>query len=141
MASNIVAHRDENGGFRSRAGLQKVRGLGPKAFQLSAGFLRIRDSEDPLDASGVHPETYPVVRRMVASAKTDLAGLVGNSAVLHALRPVDFVDDRFGLPTVTDILVELGRQKTVGGQEDMIEDLAINMARAAADGGARRPPP
>lgn len=109
LASNIVSHRDEHGGFRSRNGLQDVRGLGPKAFQLSAGFLRIRGGDDPLDASGVHPESYPVVRRIVASSMTELPELVGNSALLRSLRPADFVDDRFGLPTVTDILTELDK--------------------------------
>jgi len=109
LAGNIVAHRDAHGGFRSRQGLTEVRGLGPKAFQLSAGFLRIRGGEDPLDASGVHPESYPVVRRMVAAAGADLLSLLGNSAALRTLRPADFVDDRFGLPTVTDILAELDK--------------------------------
>ncbi|HEX2904363.1 MAG TPA: Tex family protein [Jatrophihabitans sp.] len=109
LAANIVAHRDEHGGFRSRTALQQVRGLGPKAFQLSAGFLRIRGGDDPLDASGVHPEAYPVVRRMVAATATDLPGLLGNATLLRTLRPADFVDDRFGLPTVTDILSELDK--------------------------------
>lgn len=109
LAGSIVAHRDSHGGFRSRAGLRDVRGLGPKAFQLSAGFLRIRDGDDPLDASGVHPESYPVVRRIVARTKTELTDLVGNSALLRSLQPADFVDDRFGLPTVTDILSELDK--------------------------------
>ena len=109
LAGNIVEYRDQHGGFSSRTALQKVRGLGPKAFQLSAGFLRIRGGDDPLDASGVHPEAYPVVRKMVASAQTDLAGLVGNTALLTSLRPAEFVDDQFGLPTVTDILAELDK--------------------------------
>ena len=81
--------------------------LGPKAFEQCAGFLRIPGGEDPLDASGVHPEAYPVVRRIVQAAKTDVKGLIGNSAVLRALSPKNFVDDVFGLPTVTDILREL----------------------------------
>jgi uncharacterized protein len=81
--------------------------LGPKAFEQCAGFLRIRDGDDPLDASGVHPESYPVVRRIIAAAKTDIGGLIGNAAVLRSLSPKTFVDDTFGLPTVTDILREL----------------------------------
>ena len=109
LAGSIVAHRDGAGGFRSRAELQQVRGLGPKAFQQSAGFLRISGGDDPLDASGVHPEAYPVVRRIVTTAKADVRSLMGNSALLRSLRAADFVDDRFGLPTVTDILAELDK--------------------------------
>jgi uncharacterized protein len=107
VAAGIVAHRDETGPFRSRAALKNVPRLGPKAFQQCAGFLRIPGGDDPLDASSVHPEAYPVVRRMVAAAGLPLAALVGNSPALRALRPADFVDDTFGLPTVTDIVAEL----------------------------------
>jgi protein Tex len=107
LAGAIVAHRDSTGPFRSRLALTKVPRLGPKAFEQCAGFLRITDGEDPLDASGVHPEAYPVVRRILASAGTGVRELIGNTAALHALRPKDFTDERFGLPTVTDILAEL----------------------------------
>jgi uncharacterized protein len=107
LAQNIVLHRDANGPFRSRKALKKVPRLGPKAFEQCAGFLRIAGGEDQLDASGVHPEAYPVVRRMIGAAKTDIKGLIGNAAALRALSPKDFVDDTFGLPTVTDILREL----------------------------------
>ena len=107
LAQNIVLHRNDNGPFRSRKGLKKVPRLGPKAFEQCAGFLRIQGGEDPLDASGVHPEAYPVVRRITEAAKTDIKGLVGNAAALRAISPNDFVDDTFGLPTVTDILREL----------------------------------
>ncbi|MEU9098537.1 Tex family protein [Streptomyces sp. NPDC048361] len=107
LAENIVAHRDDNGPFRSRRALKDVARLGPKAYEQCAGFLRIRGGEDPLDASSVHPEAYPVVRRMVKTAGTEVAALVGNTGVLRSLRPDDFVDDTFGLPTVTDILREL----------------------------------
>ncbi|GGT80820.1 Tex family protein [Actinomadura citrea] len=107
LAENIVAHRDANGPFRSRAGLKGVPRLGPKAFEQCAGFLRIPGGEDPLDASSVHPESYPVVHRILDSAGTDIKALVGNTAVLRSLRPAEFVDDTFGLPTVTDILAEL----------------------------------
>jgi uncharacterized protein len=106
LAENIVLHRDANGPFASRKDLKKVPRLGPKAFEQCAGFLRIR-GEDPLDASGVHPESYPVVRRIIAAAKTDIGGLIGNGAALRAMSPKAFVDDTFGLPTVTDILREL----------------------------------
>ncbi|WP_055557473.1 Tex family protein [Streptomyces sp. NBRC 110028] len=107
LAENIVAHRDSNGPFRSRKALKDVARLGPKAYEQCAGFLRIRGGDDPLDASSVHPEAYPVVRRMVTSAGGDVASLIGNTATLRSLRPDDFVDDAFGLPTVTDILKEL----------------------------------
>lgn len=107
LAENIVAHRDANGPFRSRKRLKDVARLGPKAYEQCAGFLRIRGGDDPLDASSVHPEAYPVVRRMVAEAGGEVSTLIGNTAVLRGLRPGDFVDDAFGLPTVTDILKEL----------------------------------
>ncbi|MFI8191212.1 Tex family protein [Streptomyces sp. NPDC085946] len=107
LAENIVAHRDANGPFRSRSELKKVPRLGPKAYEQCAGFLRIRGGDDPLDASSVHPEAYPVVRRMVKTTGQEVAALVGNTAVLRSLRPQDFVDETFGLPTVTDILKEL----------------------------------
>src|SRR5213078_202517 len=107
LATNIVAHRDAHGPFRSRRGLKDVARLGPKAFEQCAGFLRIPGGEDPLDASSVHPEAYPVVRRMVKTAGSEVASLIGNTGVLRSLRPDDFVDETFGLPTVTDILREL----------------------------------
>lgn len=107
LAGNIVAHRDANGPFRTRKDLKEVARLGPKAYEQCAGFLRIPGGDDPLDASSVHPEAYPVVRRISATAKTDVKSLIGNGSVLRALRPQDFVDDSFGLPTVTDILAEL----------------------------------
>ncbi|WP_345054929.1 Tex family protein, partial [Streptomyces rameus] len=106
LAENIVAHRDANGPFTSRSELKKVARLGPKAYEQCAGFLRIRGG-DPLDSSSVHPEAYPVVRRMVKTAGQEVASLIGNTGVLRSLRPADFVDDTFGLPTVTDILREL----------------------------------
>ncbi|MER5771235.1 Tex family protein [Streptomyces sp. NPDC001985] len=107
LAENIVAHRDAHGPFRSRRALKDVSRLGPKAYEQCAGFLRIRDGDDPLDASSVHPESYPVVRRMAKATGGGVASLVGNTGVLRSLRPGDFVDESFGLPTVTDILREL----------------------------------
>jgi uncharacterized protein len=107
LAANIVAHRDANGRFRSRAGLKQVPRLGPKAFEQSAGFLRIIDGDDPLDRSGVHPEAYPVVRRILDAAKTDIKSLIGNTAELRKFKPAQFADATFGVPTVTDILAEL----------------------------------
>ncbi|HEY0816496.1 MAG TPA: Tex family protein [Pseudonocardia sp.] len=107
LAAQIVAHRDANGPFRTRTALVDVPRLGPKAFEQCAGFLRIRGGDDPLDVSGVHPEAYPVVRRILTRAKTDIATLIGNAPKLKSLSPKEFVDERFGLPTVTDILTEL----------------------------------
>jgi protein Tex len=107
LAENIVAHRDSNGPFRSRQVLKEVSRLGPKAFEQCAGFLRIRGGDDPLDTSSVHPEAYPVVRRILRSAEADLTTLIGNTKVLRSIQPEKFVDDTFGLPTVTDILREL----------------------------------
>ncbi len=107
LATAVVARRDEAGPFRSRQALREVPRLGPKAFEQCAGFLRIPDGDDPLDSSSVHPEAYPVVRRILKAAGTGMPGLIGNTAVLRGLRPADFTDDRFGLPTVSDILREL----------------------------------
>ena len=107
LASNIVAHRDAHGAFPTRAALKSVPRLGPKAFEQSAGFLRILDGDDPLDRSGVHPESYPLVRRILESARTDIRSLIGNATELRKLRPQQFVDSTFGFPTVTDVLAEL----------------------------------
>ncbi|WP_051939763.1 Tex family protein [Phaeacidiphilus oryzae] len=113
LADNIVAHRDANGPFRNRKQLKDVARLGPKAFEQCAGFLRIPNGDDPLDASGVHPESYAVVRRIQNAAGAAEAGglksLMGNDKALRALKPQDFVDESagIGLPTVTDILREL----------------------------------
>ncbi|MEV4076699.1 Tex family protein [Nonomuraea fuscirosea] len=107
LAESIVRHRDSNGPFRTRSALKNVPRLGPKAFEQCAGFLRIPGGDDPLDVSSVHPESYPVVRRILTSANADLKSLIGNTAALRSLRPEEFTDDKFGLPTVTDILREL----------------------------------
>ncbi|MGY0490476.1 Tex family protein [Streptomyces sp. WG-D5] len=107
LAENIVAHRDSNGPFTNRKGLKDVARLGPKAYEQCAGFLRIRGGDDPLDASSVHPEAYPVVRRMAKSTGGEVASLVGDTGTLRSLKPADYVDETFGLPTVTDILKEL----------------------------------
>ncbi len=107
LAQSIVQHRDANGPFKSRKALKEVPRLGPKAFEQCAGFLRVNDGEDPLDASGVHPEAYPVIRRILAATKSDIKALIGNAEIVRQLKPQTFVDDTFGLPTVTDILREL----------------------------------
>ncbi|OBA40223.1 RNA-binding transcriptional accessory protein [Nocardia sp. 852002-51101_SCH5132738] len=107
VAESIVAHRDQNGPFRSRTALLEVPRLGPKAFEQCAGFLRIRGGDDPLDSSAVHPEAYPVVRRILEATGRDVPGLIGNTSALRALRPGEFTDEKFGVPTVTDIIAEL----------------------------------
>jgi len=137
VAQNIVAHRDENGPFRTRKALKDVSGLGPKTFELSAGVLRIQNGDDPLDTSGVHPEAYPVVRRILAATKSDIKVVIGNTSLLKTLKPQTFTDTSFGLPTVTDILRELekpGRDprpefKTATFQEgvETIADLKVGM--------------
>ncbi|CDO05421.1 RNA-binding transcriptional accessory protein [Mycolicibacterium cosmeticum] len=107
LAESIVAHREKTGAFPSRKALLDVPRLGPKAFEQCAGFLRITGGEDPLDASGVHPESYPVVRRILDRAGVTLGELIGDARTLRSLKPGEFADDRFGIPTVTDILAEL----------------------------------
>ena len=109
IAANIVAYRDENGTFASRKELKKVPRLGPKAFEQSAGFLRINGGTDPLDASAVHPEAYPVVARIAEKTGLGVSELIGNSRVLTKLSPSDFADDNFGVPTITDIIAELDK--------------------------------
>ncbi|MEC8628710.1 MAG: Tex family protein [Pseudomonadota bacterium] len=107
LADAIVAHRDQAGAFRSRKDLLGVARLGPKAFEQCAGFLRIRDGEEPLDASSVHPEAYGVARRIVSACGRDIRALMGDTAALRSVKAEQFVDDTFGLPTVRDILAEL----------------------------------
>ena len=107
VAASIVRWRDANGAFRNRRQLLDVAGLGPKTFEQAAGFLRIRDGDNPLDVTGVHPETYPVVQRMLDATKRPVAELMGRSDVLRTLKPELFADERFGAITVKDILVEL----------------------------------
>ncbi|RWQ66616.1 Tex family protein [Mesorhizobium sp.] len=107
LAEAIIAHRDATGPFASRRDLLKVSRLGPRAFEQCAGFLRIPNGTEPLDASAVHPEAYGVAKKIVAACGRDLRSLMGDSAALKALDPRVFVDERFGLPTVRDILAEL----------------------------------
>jgi len=138
LASNIVLHRNEHGAFKKRSELKKVARMGPKTFEQAAGFLRIMDGANPLDASAVHPEAYPVVEKIAEATKRPLKSMIGDRAFLKTLRPKDFADERFGVPTVTDILAELekpGRDprpefKTATFQEgvEKIEDLKPGMA-------------
>ncbi|MBX9565538.1 RNA-binding transcriptional accessory protein [Aeromonas hydrophila] len=109
LAQNIVAYRDENGAFQHRQQLLKVSRLGPKAFEQCAGFLRIRGGSNPLDGSAVHPESYPVVERILAKLEQTVDSLLGNSSLLRTLKPADYTDEQFGVPTVTDIIGELDK--------------------------------
>ena len=137
VAENIVAHRDANGPFKRRKDLLKVPRLGDKTFEQCAGFLRIADGDEPLDASSVHPEAYPVVERILAADGRQVKQIIGDTAFLRSLKAEQFTDDRFGLPTVRDILKELekpGRDprpefkaaKFADGVED-IKDLKVGM--------------
>jgi len=109
IAENIVAQRNLQGAFKSRKELLEVSRLGPKTFEQCAGFLRISNAENPLDASAVHPEAYTLVERIAKQNSRDVKGLIGDSATLKALKPADFADERFGVPTVSDILKELDK--------------------------------
>ncbi|WP_370675801.1 Tex family protein [Pleomorphomonas sp. PLEO] len=129
LAEAIVAHRDASGAFRSRKALMEVPRLGAKTFEQAAGFLRIRDGDEPLDASSVHPEAYGVARRIVAACGRDIRQLMGDSAALKALSPAKFVDERFGLPTVRDILAELEKP----GRDPRPEFRTANFAEGVED--------
>ena len=107
LAANIVTHRDKHGAFRNRQALRGVPRLGDKTFELAAGFLRVHESDNPLDRSAVHPEAYPLVERILADIRKGIGEVIGDSRLLRTLLPEKFIDDRFGLPTVRDILKEL----------------------------------
>jgi uncharacterized protein len=107
IAKNIVAHRDEHGKFKTRLELTKVTRLGAKTFEQAAGFLRILSGDHPLDASSVHPEAYPVVEQILKKTKTKITDVIGNKAFIASLKPEDFTDEKFGVPTVIDIIREL----------------------------------
>ncbi|RIZ52619.1 Tex family protein [Vibrio sp. PID23_8] len=109
IAQNIVDYRDENGRFDARTTLKKVPRLGPKAFEQCAGFLRIMDGKNPLDASAVHPEAYPVIKAISEKNNKDIKALIGDSSFLKGLHAVDYTNDSFGIPTVTDIIKELDK--------------------------------
>ncbi|KGJ98125.1 Tex family protein [Thalassotalea sp. ND16A] len=137
MAQNIVNYREQNGRFEQRSELKKVARLGPKAFEQAAGFLRISDGKNPLDSSGVHPESYAVVESILAKTQGAIGELIGNSAIINNLNADDFTNQQFGLPTVKDIISELdkpGRDprpefKTATFKEgvESIKDLQLNM--------------
>ncbi len=107
IASNIIQYRDEKGSFKSRDQLKKVPRLGEKAFEQAAGFLRIMDGDNPLDASAVHPESYPVVESILVKSNRSLKDIIGNSSFLHSLNPKEFISEQIGLPTIIDIIKEL----------------------------------
>ncbi|MBK4157242.1 S1 RNA-binding domain-containing protein [Corynebacterium macginleyi] len=109
IAANIVAYRNDNGSFTTRKELKKVPRLGPRAFEQAAGFLRINGGADPLDASAVHPEAYPIVTRIAEQTGLGIGELIGNTRVLDKLDPADFADETFGIPTVSDIIAELDK--------------------------------
>ncbi|MGH7788126.1 MAG: Tex family protein [Candidatus Binatia bacterium] len=138
LAANLVRHRDAHGAFRNRRQILDVPRLGHKAFEQAAGFLRIADGDNPLDASSVHPEAYPLVERILTRSGRSMRQVIGDTALLRGLRPADFVDARFGEPTVRDILAELekpGRDprpafRTAAFREgvERIEDLQPGMS-------------
>lgn len=107
LAKNIVTFRDEHGSFKNRKALAKIPRLGAKTFEQAAGFLRIMNGEDPLDASAVHPEAYPIVEAILEKSGKNLREIIGNKPFLQALKPQEYVNEKFGLPTVTDIIREL----------------------------------
>jgi protein Tex len=137
LANNIIEYRNQNGTFKNRKELLKIPRLGAKTFELAAGFLRIMHGDNPLDASTVHPEAYPVVERIAKKTQKPLKSLIGDSTFLKTLKPQEFTDETFGLPTVLDILKELdkpGRDprpefKTASFQEgvEKLEDLKLDM--------------
>ncbi|HHT0592861.1 TPA: Tex family protein [Legionella anisa] len=107
LAKNIVLYRDEHGAFKNRMELKSVNRMGEKAFQQAAGFLRIMNGDNPLDASCVHPEAYPLVEKIIADKKIDIKKLIGNKEILHSVNAEAFIDEQFGLPTIRDVLREL----------------------------------
>jgi len=129
VAENIVAYRDQNGAFPSRKALLKVPRLGEKTFEQCAGFLRINGGEQPLDASAVHPEAYPVVERILAGSGKQVKQIIGDSAFLRSLKPEQFTDEKFGLPTVRDILKELEKP----GRDPRPEFKAARFAEGVED--------
>ena len=107
VAQSIVSYRDMKGMFSSRADLRAVPRLGEKTFEQAAGFLRVMSGENPLDASAVHPESYPLVEKILADIKKDVKSIIGDEKVLKSLSPAKYADEKFGIPTITDILKEL----------------------------------
>jgi len=109
LARNILSYREQQGAFRNRRQLLEVPRLGPRAFEQAAGFLRIANGDNPLDASAVHPEAYPVVEKILSAMRLTMPELIGNTSVLATLAANDYIDERFGEPTVRDIITELDK--------------------------------
>ncbi|TAM61569.1 MAG: RNA-binding transcriptional accessory protein [Rhodanobacter sp.] len=135
VAENVVKHRDANGPFANRKALLKVPRLGDKAFEQCAGFLRVPNGDNPLDASAVHPEAYPVVERIIARCGREVKSVIGDSGFLRGLKPEQFTDDRFGVPTVRDILRELEKP----GRDPRPEFVAPSFAEGVDDLRQLRP--
>jgi uncharacterized protein len=135
VAENVVKHRDANGPFANRKALLKVPRLGDKAFEQCAGFLRVSHGDNPLDASAVHPEAYPVVERIIAQCGREVKSVIGDSAFLRGLKPEQFTDERFGVPTVRDILKELEKP----GRDPRPEFVAPSFAEGVEDVKDLRP--
>jgi uncharacterized protein len=135
VAENVVKHRDANGPFANRKALLKVPRLGDKAFEQCAGFLRVTHGDNPLDASAVHPEAYPVVERIIAQCGREVKSVIGDSAFLRGLKPEQFTDERFGVPTVRDILKELEKP----GRDPRPEFVAPSFAEGVEDVKDLRP--
>ncbi|MEO8995035.1 MAG: helix-hairpin-helix domain-containing protein, partial [Rhodanobacter sp.] len=129
VAENVVKHRDANGPFANRKALLKVPRLGDKAFEQCAGFLRVSNGDNPLDGSSVHPEAYPVVQRIVASCGREVKSIIGDSSFLRALKAEQFTDERFGVPTVRDILKELEKP----GRDPRPQFVAVTFAEGVDD--------
>jgi len=129
VAENVVKHRDANGPFPSRKDLLKVPRLGDKAFEQCAGFLRITSGSNPLDASSVHPEAYPVVERILKQCGREVKQVIGDTSFLRGLKPEDFTDEIFGVPTVRDILKELEKP----GRDPRPEFVAPSFAEGVED--------
>ena len=137
IAKNIVEYRNQNGAFKNRKALLKVPRLGEKAFEQAAGFLRITGGDEPLDASAVHPESYGIVKKMLANLGVAASELIGNNELLNKIKPIDYTDEQFGLPTIMDILSELdkpgrdprGEFQTAEFNENVneIKDLIVGM--------------
>ncbi|OOG62936.1 RNA-binding transcriptional accessory protein [Rhodanobacter sp. B04] len=135
VAENVVKHRDANGPFPNRKALLKVPRLGDKAFEQCAGFLRVPNGDNPLDASSVHPEAYPVVERIIAQCGREVKSIIGDSGFLRGLKPEQFTDDKFGVPTVRDILKELEKP----GRDPRPEFVAPSFAEGVEDVKDLRP--
>jgi protein Tex len=135
VAENVVKHRDANGPFANRKALLKVTRLGDKAFEQCAGFLRVSGGDNPLDASAVHPEAYPVVERIIAQCGREVRNIIGDAGFLRALKPEQFTDEKFGVPTVRDILKELEKP----GRDPRPEFVAPSFAEGVEDVKDLRP--